>query len=58
MKNRDYRPTGISPHTQTGSRICWECGKRAKEREMEEQNPVPGLTVWVCCKGKNKEKLK
>lgn len=43
-----YRPTSISAHSNTGSKICMDCHQQFPVKELTEVHPVPGLTMYRC----------
>jgi hypothetical protein len=43
-----YRPTNISAHSNTATKICMDCHNQFPVKSVTEVNPVPGLTMYRC----------
>jgi hypothetical protein len=43
-----YRPTSISVHSNTASKICMDCHNQFPVKAVTEVHPVPGLTMYRC----------
>jgi hypothetical protein len=45
----EYRPTSISAHSNTATKICMDCHNQFPVKSVTEVHPVPGLTMYRCC---------
>jgi hypothetical protein len=43
-----YRPTSISAHSNTATKICMDCHNQFPVKAVTEVHPVPGLTMYRC----------
>lgn len=43
-----YRPTSISAHSNTATKICLDCHNQFPVKAVTEVHPVPGLTMYRC----------